>query len=63
MIERQYGYNYAIRTRDNKTKISSIAATRESKAKQILKTRFPSCTIISLERTQFSYPFEVRERY
>ena len=63
MIERQYGYTYIVKTRDNQIKNDIVAATRESKARQILKTQFLGCEIVSLERNTFNYPYEVRERY
>ena len=63
MSNKQYGYTFIVKTKDNQIKNDIVAATRESKARQILKARLPGCEIVSLERNTFNYPYEVRERY
>ena len=58
MSKKQYGYTYIVKTKDNQIKNDIVAATRESKARQILKTQFLGCEIVSLERNSFAYQIQ-----
>ena len=60
---KKHNFTYTLETADNKIITDIVKASMMSRAKRVLKTRFPGCKVISLERNDFSYPFEHRERY
>ena len=60
---KKYNFTYTLETSDNKIITDIVKASMMSRAKRVLKTRFVGCKVISLERNDFSYPFEHRERF
>ena len=60
---KKYNFTYTLETAEKKTVTDIVKASRYSAAKRVLKVSYPNSKVISLERNDFSYPFDHRERY
>ena len=60
---KKYRFTYPLETADNQTITDIVTDYMYSAAKRQLIKEYPESKLMSLERKDFSYPFEHRERF